>query len=146
MAPPVENSPARPKSALVIANPIAGSGRGERVAKELARELEKAGLRVDVRLTQARGDARRFAADARAEAILSVGGDGTLNEVLHGARDPEVPIGLVPLGTANVLALDLSLSSDPRRAVATVLDVSTPRSSTASCPSSPSAWASTPTR
>ena len=112
----------RIRSALMIANPIAGSGRGERIATELVSELEAAGVRVQLRLTSARGDAQKFAAEAKAEALISVGGDGTLSEVLHGHRDPSVPVGVLPLGTANVLALDLGLSSNPRRAAQTLLD------------------------
>ena len=109
------------KSALVIANPISGAGRGAKIAKALARELEAAGLRVEVRLTAVRGDASRFAAQAQADAVISVGGDGTLNEVLRGLRDPLTPVGVLPLGTANVLALDLGLSADPVRAARTIL-------------------------
>ncbi len=109
------------KSVLVIANPISGAGRGAGIAKALARELEAAGLRVEVRLTAGRGDATNFAAQAQADAVVSVGGDGTLNEVLRGLRDPLTPVGVVPIGTANVLALDLGLSADPSRAARTIL-------------------------
>src|SRR5688572_15429489 len=109
MTPPAASSPTPPKSVLVIANPIAGAGKGGRLALELARELERAGLAVEVKLTAARGDARRFSGQLAADALLCVGGDGTLNEILHGLQDPHVPIGIMPLGTANVLALDLSL-------------------------------------
>ncbi len=109
------------KSVLVIANPISGAGRGADLAKALARELEVAGLRVEVRLTAARGDATNFAAQAQADAVVSVGGDGTLNEVLRGLRNPNTPVGVLPIGTANVLALDLGLSADPSRAARTIL-------------------------
>jgi len=104
------------KTVRVIANPIAGSGRGEAKAGALAAELERAGLSVELLLTGARGDAERFAAQSQADALVSVGGDGTLSEVLRGHREPERPVGILPLGTANVLALDLGLSADPRKA------------------------------
>ena len=52
------------KRALVIANPIAGSGRGEGIARKLERELTLAGVQTEVKLTSARGDARSFAAAA----------------------------------------------------------------------------------
>ena len=117
------SSPSRAlKSALLIANPIAGAGRGEHVARELVRELEQAGVSVEWKFTKARDDALNFAANATSDALISVGGDGTLNEVLRGSRDPKIPIGIVPLGTANVLALDLELSADPSRAARTILD------------------------
>ena len=131
MVPPASPIPPAPKSALVIANPIAGAGRGERLAKELTAELESAGLRVELKLTTARGDARKFAAGIAADALLCVGGDGTVNEVLHGLQNRDVPVGIMPLGTANVLAVDLSLSSDARIAARTVLEGRTTRLDTA---------------
>ena len=108
------------RSVRVIANPIAGSGRGERMAGQLAGELERAGLSVELLLTGARGDAERFAAQSHTDALVSVGGDGTLSEVLRGHREPQRPVGILPLGTANVLALDLGLAADPRGAARTI--------------------------
>jgi diacylglycerol kinase family enzyme len=105
----------------VIANPIAGSGRGESAAVALAAELKRARIEVELCLTSARGDAVQFAAQSKADALVSVGGDGTLSEVLRGHTDPARPIALLPLGTANVLALDLALSKDPISAARTLL-------------------------
>jgi YegS/Rv2252/BmrU family lipid kinase len=46
--------------------------------------------------------------------IVVAGGDGTLNEVLNGLSDPSrIPIALLPLGTANILAHELALPSKP---------------------------------
>lgn len=114
-------APHESKRVLVIANPIAGAGRGRSVAEALGRELTRAGMELEIRLTSARGDAQAFAANARAQVVVSVGGDGTLNEVLRGMADTSVPIGIVPLGTANVLARDLRLSADPIVAARTIL-------------------------
>jgi YegS/Rv2252/BmrU family lipid kinase len=51
---------------------------------------------------------------------LVVGGDGTLNEAVTGlVRD--VPVGLVPVGTANVVARDLRIPFSPARAARAVL-------------------------
>ncbi len=99
---------------LIVANPIAGRGRGERVANELARELRQRGFEVDLRLTRARGDAQRWALEAGRGApfVVSVGGDGTLREVFEGL-DELTPVALAPLGTANVLSLDLALPREP---------------------------------
>jgi len=99
---------------LVVANPVAGRGQGARAAAEVARGLERAGSAVDVHLTRARGDGR---ARVRCMApdvglVVSIGGDGTLREVLDGLVDPAVPVAVLPGGTANVLALDLGLARD----------------------------------
>lgn len=100
--------------ALVIANPVAGRGRGGRLAPELASALEARGIRTRLHLTRHRGDARARAAalEPGTDLVVAVGGDGTLREVVDGLGGQDVPIGLVPAGTANVLARDLGL---PRR-------------------------------
>ena len=73
------------------------------------------GWTVDVVETKAAGDARRLAetCDARRYDVIAVaGGDGTINEVINGlaGRSDDTPaIGIVPLGTANVLAHELGL-------------------------------------
>lgn len=105
-----------PKKVLVIANPVAGRGRGERAARELAELLRAAGIATELYETGKRGDARaRSAALERdVDAVVAVGGDGTLSEVLSGLPRRAVPVGQLALGTANVLALDLALPRDPR--------------------------------
>ena len=97
---------------LLIANPISGGGKGRRMAPELAAALQARGVHADVYLTTAAGDATARARSAGAEpydALVALGGDGTVNEVLHGMPDPTRPLGVLPIGTANVLALELCL-------------------------------------
>jgi len=43
--------------------------------------------------------------------VLVLGGDGTINEVVQGLIDSNVPLGVLPGGTANVLAMELGLGS-----------------------------------
>ncbi len=43
--------------------------------------------------------------------MLVLGGDGTINEVVQGLIDSNVPLGVLPGGTANVLAMELGLGS-----------------------------------
>jgi diacylglycerol kinase (ATP) len=43
------------------------------------------------------------------EVILAAGGDGTLNEVIQGMAHSTVPLGILPAGTANVLATEIGL-------------------------------------
>lgn len=79
--------------------------------------LASLGRDCAVRPTRAPGDARRLAAAAVAEGfecIVAAGGDGTLNEVLNGIGDaPEgfdrARLGILPLGTVNVFALELGI-------------------------------------
>ena len=48
--------------------------------------------------------------------IVVAGGDGTINETAEGMIGTSVPLGVLPCGTANVLAMELKLGHDPARA------------------------------
>ncbi len=67
----------------------------------------------------------RSALDAGCRAIVSVGGDGTFNDVLQGVMasglNEAVTLGLIPMGTANVLAGVLGLPLDDPRGAARVI-------------------------
>ncbi len=99
--------------ACIIFNPAA---RGDRAARFHAL-LEKFRQRSELRATAGPGDARRLAAAAVAEGfelIVAAGGDGTLNEVVNGIGDApdgfaQVRLGILPLGTVNVFALELGI-------------------------------------
>jgi diacylglycerol kinase (ATP) len=102
---------------MVIVNPISGRGAAPEASERLGEALRERGHRVERRVTRARGDAGRFAAEADRgfDRIVVAGGDGTLNEVLNGLPDPtRVPVAHLALGTANMLARDLALPRDPR--------------------------------
>lgn len=102
------------KALLLIVNPTAGRRRRGLVDAVAAR-VRAEGWTVDVVETTAAGDARRLAetCDARRYDVIAVaGGDGTINEVINGlaGRGEDAPaVGIVPLGTANVLAHELGL-------------------------------------
>ena len=83
----------------------------------------KAGHRIEVRVTWEAGDAKRFVSEAgEVDLVVAGGGDGTLNEVLHGLMElsyaARPPLGIVPLGTANDFAAGCGIPSDPAKALA----------------------------
>jgi len=109
------------RNALLIHNPNAGGG-GDGRRKELdeARKiLAKGGIEADLAETTGPGDATEIALRAGQEGrqlVIACGGDGTLNEVVNGlARQTNghrVPLALLPGGTANILAKELTLPWD----------------------------------
>jgi diacylglycerol kinase (ATP) len=108
---------------LVIHNPVAGWRRRHRLWAVIER-LEHRGCLVDLRETTRRGDAEAFASAALADdydRMVVAGGDGTINEAINGLADRRLPLAVVPLGTANVLAAEIGLgvgSSGVARAIA----------------------------
>jgi len=56
--------------------------------------------------------------DRGADLILVAGGDGTINEAVNGMVHSEIPLGILPAGTANVLANELGIGNSMERAAA----------------------------
>jgi diacylglycerol kinase (ATP) len=103
-----------PRRVAIIYNPTAGWRRRRRLDRVLAR-LRALGCEVALRETCAKGDAEEFSRgiDTRAhDAVVAAGGDGTINEVANGLAGSVLPLGIIPLGTANVLAAELDLPTD----------------------------------
>lgn len=101
----------------LIHNPTSGQRNRQRLQSFLG-ALGKCGMRVALHATGERGHASALArnASARDSDVLAIaGGDGTINEVINGVADRSLPIALLPLGTANVLAAELGLPRDPDR-------------------------------
>ena len=101
---------------------------GTRAADPLLRRaitrVRARGHEVDVRVTWEAGDATRFAREAVARkpaAVVAVGGDGTVNEVVNGLAGTNVPLGIVPLGTANDFAQQARIPLNPEAALGVVL-------------------------
>src|SRR5205807_3412945 len=87
----------------------------------------EAGHRIEVRVTREKGDARRFASEAgEVDLLIAAGGDGTLNEVVHGLMDLSIVarpvLGVVPLGTANDFAIGCGMPRDPEKALAPCME------------------------
>lgn len=115
-----DRSEPTPRRAAVIANPVAGRGRARASAEALARGLAADGWQCELLLTEGPAHAPRKLAEHAADAalVVAVGGDGTVGEVLSGLPRT-ARLAVLPMGTANVLALDLRLP----RTVAGVLEM-----------------------
>jgi diacylglycerol kinase family enzyme len=85
--------------------------------------LRQAGHNVIVAPTTGPGTAGAIArghiADG-ADLIVAAGGDGTVNEIAEGMVHSDVPLAILPAGTANVLAVETQLGVKPERAAARI--------------------------
>jgi len=101
------------KKLHIIINP--GSGKGDAILNIINTTMQEAGIKWEASITHKAGDAIRLAKAAIKEGIdaLAVyGGDGTLMEVASGLIGSEIPLMILPGGSANVLANELGIPKD----------------------------------
>ena len=116
------------RQVLVIYNPVSGL-RNRRRFRATLRHLAVSGCVVAVLETNAKGEAEslaRAALDEDFDAIVAAGGDGTINEVANALAGSGTVMGVLPLGTLNVLAAEIGLPADPRR-IAHIIVAGRPR-------------------
>ena len=100
------------RSAVILYNPTAGRFSVKPFINSAVKELESAGWNVDAAETQSSEHVTALAKQAAAEkkeAVFSVGGDGTIGNVVNGLAGSETALGVLPAGTANVWSLELGL-------------------------------------
>ncbi|MBE3519398.1 MAG: diacylglycerol kinase family lipid kinase [Firmicutes bacterium] len=101
----------------LIVNPIAGHGRSAKILPEVESALRERGLSFDVACTSGPGDAveiAKRAAESGYSAVVAMGGDGTLEEVVNGvlsSGNPGIAVGTIPSGTGNDFASGNNLFS-----------------------------------
>lgn len=111
------------KRVLAIVNPISGRRNMAPVVRTIGRLLEKAGSTLHAEATTRAGEASELAAAAadRFDAVLVVGGDGTVCEVVNGLIERPLPIVILRTGTENLLAHELNMPVDPAEVARTLL-------------------------
>ncbi|HEY2173861.1 MAG TPA: diacylglycerol kinase family protein, partial [Mycobacteriales bacterium] len=108
----------------LVVNPIAGRGRAGRLTDRMHAALTEGGRRVHIVSEagpEATADATRELLASGVEAVVGLGGDGLAHLLLQIVAETSVPLGLIPAGTGNDLAVSLQIPSDPLAAVRVVL-------------------------
>ena len=103
--------------AELIVNLTAGGGKPHKHLNTVLKHLKENGLNFKVCTTSHQGEAVELAqkaADNGAELIVSVGGDGTVNEIVNGIMKSKnnPPLGIIPLGWANDFIKSTNIPSD----------------------------------
>lgn len=109
-------------TAIVILNPYAGRWKGLQKREEIENALNSVGISYELVLTQGPNHGVELARQAVQDGfspIISAGGDGSVSEVMNGiacaaqeTHTNPVPLGVLPLGTANDLMVNLGLPTD----------------------------------
>jgi diacylglycerol kinase (ATP) len=97
-------------STVVILNPAAYGERANRLRSRVESLARDCTLYATAGPGQAESISRRAAAEGF-EKIVAAGGDGTVNEVVNGLAGSAATLGLLPIGTVNVFAMELGLPS-----------------------------------
>ena len=109
--------------ALVLGRRRRGRAIGPAVAAT-AKRLEAAGWSVESRVVYRKRDLRRetkHAVAAGVDAVVAVGGDGAVLQVVQKLAETKVALGIVPMGTGNLLATNLGIPKDLDAAIEVLL-------------------------
>jgi diacylglycerol kinase (ATP) len=117
-------------TAKIILNPYAGRWNAQKKRDEVVNLMKSSGMDFDLVLTQAPNHGTQLAYQAVKNGyhpIISAGGDGSVSEVMNGIvkaaqedHSKPVPLGILPLGSANDLVVNLGLPTDLAGAASTV--------------------------
>ncbi|MBK1701480.1 diacylglycerol/lipid kinase family protein [Thiococcus pfennigii] len=120
--------------AIIVFNPRSGSAaaQGDDLPRRLAARLAERGatatsIPFDMGRRRPGTWRRRLEAGLAegAEQVFCLGGDGTILAVAEALIGRPVPLGIVPLGTANLLARDLGIPLEPAAAIEALVDAPT---------------------
>ncbi|WP_199426887.1 diacylglycerol/lipid kinase family protein [Thermaerobacillus caldiproteolyticus] len=107
-----------------IVNKISGNGKGLKVWKKVEKLLQGKRVNYQVRFTERPKHAVEIAKELSSEqcdAVVAVGGDGTVHDVANGLIDSNIPLGVIPAGSGNDFARALDIPMDYKKALERIL-------------------------
>lgn len=109
----------------IIVNPVSGGGKNKVIVDQIAALLRERGEECRLFPTEEEGDGdrqARLAIESGCDAVVCVGGDGTLSEVVDAVANSGRVFYIVPNGTGNDFARAFGLPKDPLEAFKAQLD------------------------
>ncbi len=108
------------KKISFIINPKSGTQSKEQILHLLDEKLDKTKYAQEVIYTEYAGHAVEIAAQKAKEnvnAVVDIGGDGTINEIARSLVHTKTALGIIPCGSGNGLARHLQISMEPKKAI-----------------------------
>ena len=112
------------KNIAFIINPISGSKETQNAKRKLPRlimqSLDSHQWLPNIMFTERPGHASELAyqfARMGFDAVVAVGGDGTVNEVAQGLKGSQTALGIIPMGSGNGFARHLNIPIRPQKAI-----------------------------
>ena len=130
---------AKSRVAHLIFNPVSGQGNPDDELKLIRRILEPQ-IQVDVICTEpdvSPGQQAREAIALGADLIIASGGDGTVSAVAEAVMQTDLPLGIIPRGTANAFSVALGIPTNVTQACETILAGTTQQVDVATCNGAP---------
>ncbi len=107
----------------IVINPA--SGQPQAILNQINDVFYPAGVEWSVSITLKSGDATRFARQAiadGADVVGAYGGDGTVMEVAQAVQGGDIPMAILPGGTANLMSVELGIPKDLTKAAQIMVD------------------------
>jgi YegS/Rv2252/BmrU family lipid kinase len=104
-----------------IINPISGTGKQKGIENYIAKHLDN----YEIFYTKKAGDACQLSKEAvvdNIDAVIAVGGDGTINECLTGLVDTNTALGVIPCGSGNGFAYHIGMKRKIEQAIIQLKD------------------------
>jgi len=109
------------RNLLFIVNPISGIGKQKKIEELLETNIDKTLIDYTVRYTERIHHGKDLAREAVEQgcfdAIVAVGGDGSVNDVVSGLVGSNMALGIIPCGSGNGLARNLKIPLTPAHAI-----------------------------
>lgn len=108
------------KKIIFVVNPISGTQSKELILSLLDEKINKTRYTWEVVYTERAGHAVQIAAKAaeeKADIVVAIGGDGTINEIARSLVHTDTALGIIPCGSGNGLARHLHIPLEPKKAL-----------------------------
>ena len=108
------------KRIIFVVNPISGTQSKKAILKWIDERMDRSVYDYSIVKTQYAGHATQIAASAvqdKADVVVAIGGDGTINEIARALVHSETALGIIPCGSGNGLARHLRIPMEPKAAI-----------------------------
>lgn len=112
---------------LFLINPISGNGKWKKVFPKVEEYLLRNNINYAKRFTEYKGHTFQIVEEIKnrtdIKAVVAVGGDGTLSEIINSFNKLDIPIGYIPTGTGNDFGREMGIPKDPVLALERILEM-----------------------
>ena len=109
---------------FIILNPASGKNATESIRETISRYFTSSQIDYEIYETSKEdkpGDIVRARLSDHFDLVVAAGGDGTVSAVIDGLVGSSIPLGIIPVGTGNLIAHELNIPLEIADAVALIV-------------------------